>query len=491
MSQTINLDRALELWKSDRIAEGELLLRGEVSTLEAKFSRLSLEYEVASGELATYLWVVGNEVAAIDIWHDICFAPMPIDSDAVRNRLTQIMNFGELLTTVGEFDRAETVLQQGLEGRLKYYGCEHPGYAFGLEPLAGVWLYQGKFESALQAIDLTIDIFAKDGHERIIGATVLKSEILKTGGVETYLFESLEEWELDSIGDFTSSLFLRVGNFTPPQIARLLLLDLVQLLIVKVGKDGEILLSTYAKLAEIERQLGEDGNAHIRQDSIGQIFESYQRQGNLEGSISALMALAYAQSDNNEIEPALKSYSRALALAEGGKNPELSVQVMRNYGIFLKDIGQKSAARDMLDRSITLAQQHNLIEATARCQIALGIFVQHEGEIESARQLLELGTAKLNSSDRDRVCGVNHLRAIERGIACCSDAMPDTILESCREFILSKISSEAVKDIEISDDDGLTVNLNFHDHIEEDEKESIVLQVNYAFREFQQNLARS
>ncbi len=491
MSQAANLDRALELWRSDRVAEGELLLRGEVNDLEHKFGRSSLEYEVASGELGTYLWAVGNEDAAIEILSEICSAPMPTDGDRMRNKLTQMMNLGELLIAVGEFDRAEEILQKGLDGRFQFSGAEHPGFAYGLEPLAAVWLYQGKFEEALTAIDRTIEIFANSGHERIIGAIVLQSEILITAGVETYLFKNLEEWGLDSIEDLTSSLFARIKNFTPPKISRKLLLNLAQLLEIKLGKDGDSLLITHSKIAEIEQHLGKDGDQQLRQSSIQRILESYQRQDNLEGSISTLMGLAYAQAENDEIEVALKSYSRALALAEGSQNPELSVQVMRNYGIFLKEIGQKSAARDMLSHSISVAQQHNLIEATARGQIALGIFVQHEGEIELARQLLELGTVKLDPSDRDRVCGVNHLRAIEKGIACCSEAMPDTILESCREFILSKIPSEIVEDLQISDDDGLTVNLSFYNHIEDEKKEEIVLQINYAFREFQQNLTRS
>ncbi|NJR32519.1 MAG: hypothetical protein HC778_06430 [Chamaesiphon sp. CSU_1_12] len=53
------------------------------------------------------MWVIGNEVAAIEIFDEICSVPMPTDGDKIRNRLTQIMNFGELLTTVSEFDRAE------------------------------------------------------------------------------------------------------------------------------------------------------------------------------------------------------------------------------------------------------------------------------------------------------------------------------------------------------------------------------------------------
>jgi tetratricopeptide (TPR) repeat protein len=489
MSQTSTLDRALELWQNDRVADGELLLRGEVSNLAQKFGRSSLEYEVASGDLGTYLWVVGNEIAAIEIFKNLCSAPMPTDGDRLRNRLTQIMNFGELLITVGELDRAEQILQQGLAGRLEYYGAEHPGYAFGLEPLAGVWLYRGQFEAALTAIDRTIDIFASSNHERIIGAIVLRAEILKTMGVEAYLFEDLEECDRDWIEEFANNLLMRVKNFTPPQIARKLLIDLVQLLEKKLDRDGKILLFTYSRFAETERQLGKDGNAQIRQASIQKIIDSYQRQGDLEGTISALMGLASARSDNDEIEAALKSHSRALALAEGSQDPALSVQVMRNYGLFLKEIGQKSAARDMLSRSIDIAQQSGLLEAIARGQIALGIFLQHEGEIESARQLLELGNANLNPSDRDRVCGINHLRAIEQGIACCSEAMPDTLLVSCREFILSKISSAAVEDLQISDNDGLTVNLSFHEDVSDEEKESIVLQIDYAFREFQQNLS--
>ena len=415
---------------------------------------------------------------------------MPTDGARLRNRLTQIMNFGELLITVGELDRAEQILQQGLEGRLKYYGSEHPGYAFGLEPVASVWLYQGKIEAALTAIDRTIDIFASSNHERLIGAIALRAEILKTAGAETYLFEDLEAGDRDWIEEFANSLLMRVKNFTPPQIARQLLIDLAQLLEKKLDRDAEILLFTYSRLAETERQLGKDSNSQIRQAAIQKIIDSYQRQGDLEGTISALMGLASARADNDEIEAALKSYSRALALAEASADPALSVQVMRNYGLFLKEIGQKSAARDMLSRSIDIAQQHGFVDAIARGQIALGVFLQHEGEIESARQLLELGTVNLNPSDRDRVCGVNHLRAIEQGIPCCSEAMPDTILASCREFILSRISSAAVADLQISDNDGLTVNLSFHEQIGDAEKESIALQVDYAFREFQQNLSR-
>jgi tetratricopeptide (TPR) repeat protein len=489
MSQTSTLDRAIELWQSDRVADGELLLRDKVSNLAQKFGR-SLEYEAASGDLATYLWLVGDATAAIETFDNICSAPMPTDGDRLRNRLTQIMNFGELLITVGELDRAEQILQQGLAERLKYYGAEHPGYAYGLEPVAGVWLYQGKIEAALTAIDRTIDIFASSNHERLIGAIALRAEILKTAGVETYLFEDLEAGDRDWIAEFANSLLMRVKNFTPPQIAGKLLIDLAQLLEKKLDRDAEILLFTYSGIAEIERQLGKDGNAQIRQASIQKIVDSYQRQGDLEGTISALMGLASARSDNAEIEAALKSYSRALALAESSEDPALSVHVMRNYGLFLKEIGQKSAAREMLSRSITIAQQHGLVDAIARGQIALGIFLQHEGEVESARQLLELGTVNLNPSDRDRVCGVNHLRAIEQGIPCCSEAMPDTILASCREFVLSKISSAAVADLQISDNDGLTVNLSFHEHISDDKKESIALQVDYALREFQQNLSR-
>ncbi len=492
MSESSTLNRAVELWRSDRSAEGESLLHAEVAKLERQFGRSSLEYEVANGELATFFWVVGKEHAATEIFREICSAPMPPAGDALRHRLTQLMNFGELLTTLGELDEAETVLQQGLAGRLQYYGREHPGYAFGLEPLAGVWLYRGNLEAALTAIDETIDIFDNAGHERTIGALVLRAEILKTGGVENYLFENLESADTESIEDFANKLFARVTNFTPPAIARLLLLDLAQLLAVKFGRDDHNLLSTYAKIAELERKLGQDSDAQIRQGAIQQILDSYQRQGNIEGTISALMGLGSAQIDNHEVEAALKSYSSALAIAEGSKDPQLAIQVTRNYGLLLKEIGQKSTARQMLAKSIELAKQHDLVEDMARGQIALGIFLQHEGDLQAAKNLLQLGVVKLNPSDRDRVCGCNHLRAIENGSPCCAEGMPATILASCREFMLSKIPANKIDDIQItySDDDGLSVSLSFPDRIDDKERKLISLQINYAFREFQQNMTR-
>jgi tetratricopeptide (TPR) repeat protein len=493
MSGTSTLDRAVELWRSERSAEGEALLRELVAKAEYNYGRSSLAYEVASGELGSFLWLVDRQREAVEVFRVLCGAPMPTDREMLQHRLTQITNFGDLLITGGHFNEAEIVLQEGLAARLQYYGRKHPGYAFGLEPLAAVWLYRGQFESALAAIDETIDNFASCEHERIVGALVLRAEILKTAGSKNYLFKYLEDNDAESIENFATKLFARVKNFTPPKIGRLLLLDLVQLLVDKFDRDHKILLSTYHQLAELERQLGEIGDPQIRQGSLQRILESYQRQGNFDGAISALMGLGLAQLDDREIDAANTSYRRALALAEEFQNPQLLVRVTRNYGLFLKQIGQKISACNMLSKSIELSKQHDLIEDAARGQVALGIFLQHDGNLKVAKNLLELGIVKLNPSDRDRLCGLNHLRALEHGSLCCNEGIPDTVLASCREFILSKLTPNTVNDLRIvySEHDGLTVQVSFPDRIETKERELVSLQVSHAFREFHKNMTSS
>jgi hypothetical protein len=45
------------------------------------------------------------------------------------------------------------VLREGLAGREQLYGQGHPGYAFGLEPLASVLFRLGKTDEALDWYD--------------------------------------------------------------------------------------------------------------------------------------------------------------------------------------------------------------------------------------------------------------------------------------------------------------------------------------------------
>jgi tetratricopeptide (TPR) repeat protein len=411
MSET-TLDRAVELWQSERTAEGESLLRELVAKSEYHFGRSSLEYEVAMGELAGFLWLVGCQQEAAEIFRSLCWAPMPTDRAMMQHRLTQILNFGEMSIASGNLDEAEQVLQHGLAGRLKYYGRKHPGYAFGLEPLASVWLYRGKLDAALSAIDEAIENFTNCQHERLIGAWVVRAEILKTAGTKNYLFDRLEAADAETIEQFAAKLFARLANFTPPAIGRLLLQDLTRLLLTKFDRDANILLSTYSRSAELERQLGELGDSRIRQNSLQQILASHQRQGDFEGAIVALMGLGLAQMENREIDAAYTSYRRALALVEELQHPQLSVSVTRNYGLFLKQIGQKLDACNLLSKSIALATQHDLTEDLGRAQIALGILLQHDGNLKVAKNLLQSGITKLNPKDRDRLQAVNHLQAI-------------------------------------------------------------------------------
>ncbi len=47
--------------------------------------------------------------------------------EATRDRLTYLMNLGDVLARCEEYEEAEQVLREGLAERERFYGRQHPG----------------------------------------------------------------------------------------------------------------------------------------------------------------------------------------------------------------------------------------------------------------------------------------------------------------------------------------------------------------------------
>src|SRR5262249_30791861 len=82
----------------------------------------------------------------------------PVDHASRKDRLTYLMNLGDVLSRMGNHEEAEAVLRQSLDERRDLYGENHSGYAYGLEALAQVVLRRGRADETLQLAEQAVRI---------------------------------------------------------------------------------------------------------------------------------------------------------------------------------------------------------------------------------------------------------------------------------------------------------------------------------------------
>ena len=114
----------------------------------------------------------GQESNAVDLLRKAS-AIKGDDKDSQKDRLTYMMNLGDVLTRIGDLNEAEKHLKIGLEEREYFYGESHPGVAFGLTPLAANLLAQGRAEEAVPLIDRAVNINIEAGQPEAVSYTHL------------------------------------------------------------------------------------------------------------------------------------------------------------------------------------------------------------------------------------------------------------------------------------------------------------------------------
>ena len=174
-----NMKRAVELLHAGRTVEAEEEMARAAQVAEATHGTDHPNTATAYNELGTILLNVQNLPAAIDAYRRACSGLMPTDDQPLRDRLTFLMNLGMALQYANQLKEAEDVLIEGLKARGKYYGTKHPGYAFGLEPLATLLMRKGRLDEAIEMFNAVVENFWSNGHPRVARALALRAEALK------------------------------------------------------------------------------------------------------------------------------------------------------------------------------------------------------------------------------------------------------------------------------------------------------------------------
>jgi tetratricopeptide (TPR) repeat protein len=413
-----------------------------LQTATARFGRGSVEWASAQCDLGNALLGTGQHDRAADCFRQAA-SVKPRDDESRKDRLTYLTNLGVALGWAGRHREAEKELRRALKERLGFYGREHPGYAYGLEPLADLLRRRGKLRDARPVVEEAVANLWRNGHDHLVSALVLRAAIIAAGGTGEPFFAGLHQLPDEVVAEVGHLVAQWAGPEEP--VSEPLLVATIAALDDRLGPDHQATLDALSVLAN----LGGDA----RTEAIERVFASYERQGRHEDALTAELALAAASSSP---EAAFRTYESAQARADRIGRPELRSQVLRNWGLALKDAGHAGPAEQRLTEAVHQGRLSSGNETLGRAAVALGILLQHRQRLDEARNALEEGLAALDPAHLDAIVGRSHLSAAQDGLTCGCDSgyLSDSLATAFREFVVARLPADLLDRIEVSIADG-------------------------------------
>jgi tetratricopeptide (TPR) repeat protein len=259
---------------------------------------------------------------------------------------------------------------------------------------------------------------------------------------------------------------------------------LVAMLEGRLGPDHQMTLNALSAQANLG---GDVGDQTGRVEAIQRVLASYDRQGRTDEALMAALGLAMAQSDAGNLDDALRTYESALSRA---RRPEQRSQVLRNWGLALKEAGRSGPAEQRLTEAVTQARLGGDGELLGRARIALGLFLQHEERLGDARTVIEEGLAVLDPVHPDAMIGRSHLSAVLDGRSCGCGDLGTTIEAAFREFVLAKVPGDLLAGLSVKVEDGdFRINVELSREPGEEELERLNGVVQSAYAEFRRRLS--
>jgi tetratricopeptide (TPR) repeat protein len=187
----------------------------------------------------------------------------------------------------------------------------------------------------------------------------------------------------------------------------------------------------------------------------------------------------------------LRTYGAAYSRAERIGRAELKSQVLRNWGLALKEAGEVGPAEQRLAEAVAEARRGADYETLGRGHIALGLFLQHEGRLTEAQTIIEEGLSTLDPAHPDAIIGRSHLGAVMAGHTCGCGNLQDTIAEAFRQFVLDRLPKDLLAKLEVTiADDDFKIDVHLNREPTQDELERLNGVMQSALAEFRRRLTK-
>lgn len=408
------MQQAIQLLSQGKATEAEELMQATADAIEREHGAESHRCAVAQNELGIILINVGQTEKAIAAYRKACAGPMPAEEQQIKDRLTFGLNLGQALEVASQIAEAESVFRDNLDQRLKYFGKDHAGYGFGLEPLARNLFRQERLDEARLMIDDAVENFMRNQHPRIASALVLRALIWKSLDISDHPFEHLEEIPPECLEPLPDHVFDNMELVELPVIGELLD-DLLPFLRHRLGPDHQSTIKTLSAIANVQRQLG---NHERRLEVIQEAISIFDRQERTYEALNATLALAVTRAEAGDKDGARASFRDALVRAHLLGDPAEKSVVLRHYGKFLAEMGEREDADKNLRLAVTEAEHTPNLEMLGCAQIACGVFLQHSNILGESRVHLDAGLHNLPPEHPEYQAGRDHLDAILAGSEC-------------------------------------------------------------------------
>lgn len=439
------MERAAPLLKRGATADAEALAVAEVRRVTQEAGTKCAAYATAQNDLGRVLLAAGQLSAAVGPFRIAASIKLPGNSQGTRDRLTYLVNLGTLLLQLERLEESEAVLLESVECRKAFYGEEHAGYGFGLEPFAEVLLKKRNLEKALEVTEQCVANFWANGHERLASALALSEHIAQIMRAPGPVSEILPKLPDALVVDLAGYVLGRLQS-ARPKVGRGLVLRLLPLFIKRLGSGDAAVVQLLIGLSHRERALGDfRGQAQ----TLRSLAEAWECEGKLEEAIRGWQGVSLALADAGDHDAAQDAYRHAFGLAEQTNDPKLCSQILRNQGLHLAELKRSDEAEALLRRSFSAAG--SVVDARARARAALGIFLQHVDRGEEAVVELRSALEVLDASDPDAICARNHLRAFEdRGsCGCDQDSMETALTEALRALVDPELPDGLIARLEL------------------------------------------
>lgn len=443
---------------------------------------------MAEFELASVLIALGDIARAISAMRTASEV-VPRDPESEKDRLTYLMNLGEMLEQVGEYDEAYVVLERGLTEREKFYGADHPGVAYGLEPLAVVELARGQLDSARNKAERALSILWNTGHPRVTAALALRAEILVAMGSGEDLFESARTLPDEMFDEMVNHVLRRAEGTRSPRTFAILLSRLLPEVRSRSGSTSSVPAYVLAALTHAARDAGDHG---LRVDAHKELIARFDGTGDPQ-AIDAVLGLALAESDAHHHDEASAAYEDALTRATKLGDEKKRAAVLRNYALHLAEGPEPSDAEPKFSAALAIARSLAEPDTLGRALIAQGIYEQHQGKLEPASQMLEEALGLLPPSHPDTLYARSHLNAIREHKSCGCGDMSGAISEALREMVLPLLPEGLLTHLaaRVSDEKGIQLEVQLAREPTEAELDLLNQVLQQAVAELQQKIRRS
>lgn len=399
-------DAAVDAFQDGDMLRAEEIMRGAIADIEATEGPDSAAFASACMHLASLLSGSGEYARGAELLRRAVAAEIP-GEDGASDRLTYLMNLGEFLTRAGQLEEAEAALQQSVDGRAALYGEDHPGYAFGLEPLADLRLLAGDAEGALAVYERCLEIHWTQGHPRVTTALAGRAMALATMRTDA-LLEPVAQMP-DALLDEVIDALLSRAQLAPSAAAMRVIDATLALAEARCASHVRAVRMVQTDVARVV------GDVAIRVEAFGALLPLARTDAE---RIDVLQGLALALSEAEQHADAEQAYVKAVAAAVELDDPGYISRTQRNAGLYLADRDRADEAVRLLTEAVDAASLAGLLPEQGRALIALGIVQQHAGDLESARAALTEGTTLLPPEDRERLRGRSHLTALDTGDGC-------------------------------------------------------------------------